>query len=586
MKRSFTLLLFSWCLLFSSLAGIAQGEPFALTVLNTKPGSGNYALAHPFDIVYGPDDHLYITEKEGRILRVDTGTGVRQILLDIRGQVSISVSRDGSGAATGISQNGMLGLALHPNFGKGTGQDSIFVAYSNPANSIRIVRYRYNAGPATLTDPTTIIQGIPAGGDHSTGRMIIGADNKLYYSCGDLGHNQFGNKCVEIRSQMAPTAAQLSASNYTNYSGKILRMNLDGSIPADNPIWGGVRSHIYTMGHRNAQGLVWQTDPSGGFTPRVQTPGGKLFSSEHGPCSDDEINLIESGKNYGWPFIAGDTDNVNYQYVKWVSSPNCGTTSFRENPYFVPTGATVTQETAAPDSIKLKFRKPLKPVFTTCGTRPTTQCLVTGQDWLRFPTIAPSSIEFYNLSFGKGIPDWYPSLLVTTLRTGTVYRFKMNAAMDAIISDSIPYFKSINRFRDIALSPDGRIFLVTDSIGSTSGPSGQNQTNLTNKGAIMVYTYTGAILPIGDRPTVGLPEVVVRTYPNPATDIINVELRRLAHLPVRYHVYDMAGKLVLQNTSNKTSFHIHVDELKRGMYILALYNGYGIELKKEKIVLQ
>src|SRR5690606_29590328 len=116
---------------------------------------------------------------------------------------------------------------------------------------------------------------------------------KLYYSCGDLGHNQFGNRCQPIRSQQDPSASDVTNENYQNYSGKTLRINFDGSIPLDNPVFSGVRSHIFTKGHRNPQGLVWEKTASGGFSFPVAAPGGKLFSSEHGPRTDDEINVLE-----------------------------------------------------------------------------------------------------------------------------------------------------------------------------------------------------------------------------------------------------------------------------------------------------
>lgn len=567
----------------------AQGEPFTKTVLNTKPPVANrYSLAHPFDIVYGPDNYLYITEKIGRILRVDTGTGIRQVILDIQSSVTLNITRNGSSpfAATGIGQNGMLGLALHPGFAKGTNQDSIFVAYSYSASSIRIVRYKYNGGASpSLTNPLVLIQGIPAGGDHSTGRLIVGADNKLYYSCGDLGNNQFGNRCTEIRSQMLPTQANIDAAAYTLYSGKILRLNLDGSIPADNPLWNGVRSHIYTIGHRNPQGLVWEKNPSGGYTFPVLTPGGKLFSSEHGPNTDDEVNSIESGRNYGWPYIAGDTDEVNFQYVNWSTATNCNSYSFVESPFYVPGNATVTQEKNAPASVKANFRKPLVKAYTVCTPKPASECEI-ANGWLKYPTIAPSSIEYYHLNSGRGIPNWYPSLLVPTLRTGTLFRYRLNAARDMIISDSIQYFKSVNRYRDIALSPDGKIFIITDSIGSTSGPSGTNQANLENKGAILVFQYQGITLPIRERPDVDRPQYVTNVYPNPATTQILVETEPAVHKPIRCRLIDITGKLVMDEKTTKSNFSIDVAHFKRGVYILKLYNGYGAEVRMDKIILQ
>lgn len=567
---------------------IAQFEPFSTSVLNTRPGAGNYRLAHPFDIIYGPDDYLYITEKIGRIVRVDTGTGVRQILLDHRAHVALNITRGGGGGATSIGQNGMLGLALHPQFYHDPNKDSIYVAYSYTLSLIRISRFKLNRTPTpSLTGETVLIEGIPASNDHSTGRLIVGGDDKLYYSCGDLGNNQFNNKCNPIRSQLLPTLAEVNAHDYSDYSGKVLRLNLDGSIPSDNPIWSGVRSHIFTVGHRNPQGLVWERWQSSGFTPLVLNPAGKLFSTEHGPNTDDEINILEGGRNYGWPNIAGDSDNVNYQYVNWSSATNCPGEGFVESPFHVPPGATVRQETQAPASVKANFRPPMKSVWRDCGSVPASQCEI-ANGWLKYPTIAPSSIEYYHLYSGMGIPNWYPSLLVPTLRRGVLYRFKLNTARTAIIGDSIPYFRSINRYRDIALSPDGKIYIITDSIGSTSGPSGSNQTNLQNRGAILVFTNIGAVLPLRDHvlPPIVRPDYHVNVFPNPATTTVNVEFDKTMRLPVRYRVFDIVGNLVMDRLSSKDNFNIDVSGFKRGVYIFKLYNSTGAELAVEKLVLR
>jgi aldose sugar dehydrogenase len=565
----------------------AQTEPFSKTVLNEKAGAGNYRLAHPFEIIYGPDNYLYITEKLGRVLRVDTGTGVRQIILDIRAQVTANITRNAGGAATSVGQNGLLGMALHPNFNKGTNQDSIFIAYSYNSTSIRIARYRYNGGASpSLTGATTLIEGLPAGGDHSTGRLIIGGDGKLYYACGDLGNNQFGNACVAIRSQDVITSSQLSASNYTNYSGKILRMNLDGSIPADNPIFSSVRSHIYSIGHRNPQGLVWEKAPSDGSTAVTLVSNGKLFSSEHGPRTDDEVNIIESGKNYGWPYIAGDTDNVNYSYVNLSSSGSCNAGSYNEN--YVPSGATITTELNAPASVKSNFRKPIMSLYPSCGTQTTTTCDAGGTNWIKFATVAPSSIDYYNINAGVGIPNWYPSLIVPTLREGVVYRIKLNTDRDGVTGDTIPYFRDTNRYRDMAFSSDGlKMFIITDSIGTTSGPSGTSNSSLTNRGAILVYRFTGSVLPLGDgnRVTPNR-DYVINVYPNPASQILNINLERAVTKPIRYELYDVTGRRLFSDVSSKTTFTIDVANLKRGVYVIRMFNGYGLEVKTEKVILK
>ena len=130
--------------------------------------------------------------------------------------------------------------------------------------------------------------------------MKIGPDRKLYYTIGDQGNDQLGNYCVPIESQRLPTQAEIQAKNYAAYVGKSLRLNLDGSIPNDNPEIAGVRSHVFTYGHRNPQGIDFG-------------PDGTLYESEHGPKTDDEINILKAGANYGWPHVAGMKDGKAYR---------------------------------------------------------------------------------------------------------------------------------------------------------------------------------------------------------------------------------------------------------------------------------
>ena len=241
--------------------------------------------------------------------------------------------------------------------------------------------------------------------------------------------------------------------------------------------------------------MVTEKAATNGLTYPTPVAGGKLFNSEHGPRTDDEINLIESGKNYGWPYISGYLDNINYSYVIWASSGNCASTPYNENA--IPAGALIRQET---DSVLTNFQPPLSTLYTVCNPLPLAVCNAGGTDWMKYPTIAPSSIDFYHVNNGMGVPGWYPSLLVPTLRKGVLYRYKLNAGMTGFDSDSIPYFKTNNRYRDIAISPNGqRIYLLTDSIGTTSGPSGTGTTNLDNPGAILEFHYTGTVLPLGDK---------------------------------------------------------------------------------------
>ncbi len=350
---------------------------------------------------------------------------------------------------------------------------------------------------------------------------------------------------------------------------------------------GGIRSHIYTMGHRNPQGLVWQKNPTTGYTAVTNTTGGKLFSSEHGPRTDDEINIIQGGKNYGWPNIAGYLDNINYTYINWstASGSNCSSTPYSEST--IPGGATVLDETDVPIA---NFQPPMSTLYTDCAPLPLSVCDADGTDWMKYPTIAPSSIDFYHVNGGYGIPGWYPSLLIPTLRRGVVYRYTMNATMDGFTSDSIPYFRTSNRYRDIAISRDGmRIYLVTDSIGQTSGPSGNGTSALSDRGAIIEYYYTGATLPVKEVPVtpVSVPGNRILVYPNPAREWLHIDLGNgINALPVNYRLIDMAGRILLKGSSREKKINIETNGLGRGVYLLTIVNAFGLELKTEKIIIQ
>ena len=585
MLKSITLFLVS--VLWSQLL-LSQGEPFSMTELNRKPSApaDKYRLGHPFEIVYGPDDYLYVTEKVGRVLRVNISTGIRQIILDHRAATYLTISRNGSGTATSVGQDGLMGMALHPQFGQGTGQDYIYIAYTYSPGNLRISRFSFVSVPVpVLGSEIVLIEGIPANNDHSSGRLIFGADNLLYYTCGDLGYNQFGNKCNEIRSQKLPTAGQVSAENYSLYAGKTLRINTDGTIPASNPLFAGVRSHIYTIGHRNAQGLVTQKSPTNGLVFPTPAAGGKLFNSEHGPRTDDEINVIEGGMNYGWPYIAGYLDNVNYSYVIWATSPNCAFTGYNENA--IPAGAMVRQET---DSALTNFQPPLSTLYTVCNPLPVAVCNAGGTDWMKYPTIAPSSIDFYHVNSGTGIPGWYPSLLVPTLRKGVLYRYKLNPTMNGFDTDSIPYFRTSNRYRDIAVSPNGqKIYLITDSTGTTSGPSGTGTSTLANPGAILEFSYSGVTLPLGDRPATAntVRKYDVEVFPNPASQYLKVQVASGAFTrPMHYYMMDMTGKVVVRGSALQKDFTIDINSRQSGVYILKISNAYGVEVATEKIIIR
>ena len=276
-------------------------------------------LSAPWEVALGPDDQLWVTERTGRrVIRVNPATGAITPALDL---TSESYNPGESW------HEGLLGLAFHPDLLKNAGRDYVYLAFTYDADpgagltrKLRLRRYTYDPAKQTLISPLDLITNVPAHDDHGGGRVALGPDGMLYLTRGDDGGNWLANYCNPNRSQDLPTAAQVAARDWRTYEGKILRLNTDGTIPADNPVLNGVRSHIYSYGHRNPQGL--------GFAPN-----GLLYSSEHGPGTDDELNLIVAGGNYGWPFIAGYRDDRSYVYYNWSQSQGtpCASLKFQES---------------------------------------------------------------------------------------------------------------------------------------------------------------------------------------------------------------------------------------------------------------
>lgn len=491
---------------------------------------------------------------------------------------------------TGISQDGMFGIALHPELNKGTGKDSVYLAYcydSSGFRRVKIVAYKYNRAIPSLTGETVLLRGIWGSNDHNGGRLVIGnfgssasPDYKLVYSVGDKGANQFANACDTIESQYNPTSAQLSSNDIHRYNGKILRLNLDGSVPADNPVINGVRSHVFTYGHRNPQGLTFEKKPN---LPLEVLPGGKLYESEQGPATNDEINIIDGVKNnYGWPRIAGKKDNNWYRYFQWSASGSCGSYG----------GECSSNQTSSPlTESTFSDAKLTDPIFDLYAGTPSggTNC-----NWLAYPTIAPSSVIYY--PFTNKIPGWDKCLLITTLKTSSMFRLKLNATGTAAAltpgatgSDSVvQYFKfpgALNRYRDIAIGNDGTSFyILTDSVGTTSGPSA-GAAGVTDPGRILEFIYLGSVLNVTNTPvTQSIDKSEFKVYPNPASEILTVQGKRNVAKPVRYQLYDAAGKLFLTGSSTKDKFEINVASLQRGVYILKIFNGHDINIANEKVI--
>ncbi|AUX45191.1 quinoprotein glucose dehydrogenase [Sorangium cellulosum] len=426
-------------------------------------------LSFPTRVVWGPDGFLWLTERVGkRVVRVRPSDGQKTTA------VTITEAYQSGG------QDGVLGLALHPDLLQGKGTDYVYVSYTYDADAssavnrrTKIRRYTYNPTTQALGSPTDVITGLPGSDDHNSARLLIGPDQKLYYTVGDQGNNQFNRKCLPVGSQDLPTASEVAAKNWSKYAGKILRLNLDGSIPADNPQIAGTRSHVYSYGHRNPQGLTFL--------------GSTLYANEHGPKSDDELNIIQPGKNYGWPHVAGYQDDQAYTYNNWSASSPTPCASLAWNDYTPPSSVPRQQESAwsHPD-----FAEPILTLYTVPNDHNFRDPACGSSAYICWPTIAPSSLHHYAAE--PGIPGWEDSLLMTTLKKGAVYRVTLSATGDSVVGEPVVHFQTTNRYRDLAMSPDRRtIYVITDTQGNTSGPTGGATTALSNPGAILEFTYTG-----------------------------------------------------------------------------------------------
>ena len=217
-------------------------------------------LVLPWEITWGPDDFIWCTTRPGLVLRIDPATGNYTTVLN----KSSVVPESGSG------EPGMLGMALHPDFAN-TPKVFIVYNYMQGANTVRERLSSFEWNGTNLVNEEYLINAIPGYWIHDGSRLMITSDNKILMSTGDTGDG--GDSSQDI----------------TALNGKILRINLDGTIPSDNP---DPTSYVYSYGHRNSQGLC-------------QGPNGLIYSSEHGQSNSDEFNIIEPNRNYGWPNVEG-----------------------------------------------------------------------------------------------------------------------------------------------------------------------------------------------------------------------------------------------------------------------------------------
>ncbi|MCC6771269.1 MAG: PQQ-dependent sugar dehydrogenase [Gemmatimonadaceae bacterium] len=320
-----------------------------------------------WELAWGPDGALWVTERPGTISRVNPATGV--------------VTRAGTLAVNEVGEGGLMGLAFHPDFAT---TPFVYAAHTYIAGSAvrnRVVRMRWNG--TSLGVPEVLLDDIPGSSVHNGARVVVGPDRLLYVTSGDA----------------ANTALPQSR---TSLAGKVLRLTLDGAPATGNTLGG----HIYSLGHRNPQGLAF-------------APGGALYSTEHGPSDNDELNRIELGRNYGWPTVRGRCD---------------GDAGTAEQPF--------------------------------CTANNVAEPLAT---WT--PTIAPAGVVYYDSAL---IPEWKGSLLFITLKGSTLYRLQLGADGRSVTGEERLFAGTYGRLRAIAVGPDGSVYLGTSNRDGRGSPGARD----------------------------------------------------------------------------------------------------------------
>jgi glucose/arabinose dehydrogenase len=248
-------------LLIAAVLGGCGGEGGAAEPAETPAGGVRTiasGLSVPWGIAFLPDGDALVGERDsGRILRIPARGGTPREVMRLP-----EVAPGGEG--------GLLGLAVSPDYAG----DGLVYAYETTDRDNRIVRFRLGG------TVRPILTGLRAGANHDGGRIAFGPDGKLYAGVGETGDSAL--------------AQDVAARN-----GKILRIDPDGSVPADNPFPG---SPVWSLGHRNVQGLAWDA-------------GGRLWATEFGQSETDEVNVIRRGGNYGWPEVEGTGDTRGGRFI-------------------------------------------------------------------------------------------------------------------------------------------------------------------------------------------------------------------------------------------------------------------------------
>jgi glucose/arabinose dehydrogenase len=352
MKKNVLLFL---ALLFCAACRDKQPQSITAGSIRTVTTGLNY----PWEIIWGADNQIWMTERDGKINRIDPANGNTTFSFTIQD-------------AESINEGGLLGMALHPNFAQ---NGFLYVVYNyRNAGSYKEKLVRYTFSNNTLNDPVVLLDGIEGNTNHDGSRLWITNEvsPKIFMTTGDA------------LNQSLP-------QNINSINGKVLRLNVDGSIPADNPF---PNNRLWSYGHRNQQGLVMVNNI--------------LYASEHGPDTEDELNIIEKGRNYGWPEVKGPCNGSETSF--------CTANNTKD------------------------------PIWSSGNN-----------------TIAVCGLDYYNKDL---IPQWKNSLLMMTLKNSSIRQMKLSDDGRSIVQTQTFFKDQWGRLRDLCVSPDGKVYICTSNGGN------------------------------------------------------------------------------------------------------------------------
>jgi aldose sugar dehydrogenase len=423
-------------------------------------------LTLPWEILWGPDNFIWCTTRPGRVLRIDPETGNYTIILD-----KSSLIPDG-----GTGEPGMLGMAMHPDW-ENTPQ--VFIVYNYMSgNSVRERLSVFDWNGSALTNEDYLIDNIPGNWIHNGSRLLFAPDGKLLMTTGDTGDGG------------------LSSQNLSLLNGKVLRINPDGSIPSDNP---DPASYVWSYGHRNGQGLC-------------VGPNGIIYESEHGQNNQDEFNIIEPNRNYGWPTVQGMCNTPNEQ--------------------------------------------------TYCNANNVKEPLL---EWS--PCRAVNGLEYYN---HPAVPEWQNCVLMAVLGgLGADYE-RMTAihlSEDGLSATSVDgvdtYFTSFNkRIRDLCVNPyTGELYVAFN--GSSYPGSGPNAIK-----GFRNLDYLGTDEPVRETGQ------TITVYPNPAREKLSLEFSS-SFVGNQVEVYSFKGDKIFSGKIDRSRLDIDCSTWSSGSYFLSATSPLG-----------